>query len=289
MKGRRFVALALAASVVLEAPAARAGEKDPTPIDAFGDDLVDAFTGTNLFFYGAAVAETGVLAFGGGDHTVRVFVRQNLAVQAWGDGANVAGYVAPAVIAPSIWIVGLLTRDRFGLGGGSAAVQALGTTLAVTAFLKWSIGRSYPLNGGDPNAPDVLDHPSFAHSFRPFRLDGGWAWPSGHTSASVSVVAALSAWDPDSLAIPLIGYPIAAAIGLGMVDGDHHWTSDVLAGGLFGYAIGHSIGDSFHRRAVQQTCACDPDSRRGLLGTLRSVHFVPMTGFAVGGSLVGVW
>jgi membrane-associated phospholipid phosphatase len=281
--------MALAAGVVLEAAPARAADQDPTPIDAFGDDLVEAFTGARLIFYGAAVAETGVMAFGGGDHAVRVFFRRNLAVQAWGDSANVAGYVVPALVAPSVWIVGLVTHDRYGLGAGSAAVQALGTTLAVTALLKWSVGRSYPLNGGDPNAPDVLDHPEYARSFRPFRLDGGWAWPSGHTSASFSVVAALSAWDPDSLAIPLIGYPLAAAIGVGMVDGDHHWTSDVIAGGLFGYAIGHSIGDSFHSRRAQPNGDKSPDSARGLLGTLRSVHFVPMTGGTVGGMLVGVW
>lgn len=251
---------------------------DPTPIDAVGADLVEAFTGTNLLLYGAAVAETGAMAFGGGDQAVRVYVQQHFASAAWGDVSNVVGYVLPAVVAPGVWIAGLATRDRGALGGGSAAIQALAMTLATTAILKWTTGRPYPLNGGSPTAPDVLDHPEYAREFRPFRLDGEWAWPSGHTAATTSVVAALSAWDPDAIAIPLVGYPIAAAIGLGMVSGDRHWASDVVAGGLIGYAIGSSVGASYRKRARSE--------KEGPRGTL---YVVPWGRGAVGATLVGAW
>jgi len=38
------------------------------------------------------------------------------------------------------------------------------------------------------------------------------------------------------------------AIGFGMVDGDRHWASDVIAGALIGHAIGYSVGKAFRRR-----------------------------------------
>lgn len=249
----------------------------PTPIDGLGEDLARAFTGTNLIFYGVAVGETIVMSASGGDHAVRVWVRRNFAVDAWGDSAVVLGYVLPAVVAPGLWAVGLVSRERWALGAGSAAVQALATTMAVTVLLKRGTGRPYPLNGGDPNAPDVLEHPENARIWKPFRVDGGWAWPSGHTAGLTSVVAAVSAWDPEQIAIPLIGYPIALAIGAGMVIGDHHWTSDVIAGGLIGNAIGSSVGDSFRRR------------ERGARPAARSLRVVPLAGATQGAAIVGTW
>jgi membrane-associated phospholipid phosphatase len=146
--------------------------------------------------------------------------------------------------------VGLALRDKDTAAAGSAAVQALGITLVATSVLKLGVGRPYPLNGGDPNAPDRLDHPEYARQFRPF--GSLWplpAWPSGHTSATTAVAAALTAYYPERLWIPLVGYSIALAIGFGLIDGDRHWTSDVIAGALVGHAIGYSVGSAFRRRS----------------------------------------
>ena len=248
LSGRVRAPLLLAAFLTL-APSARAA--DPTPLDALAEDAQAAFTSwPNLLLYGVAVGGTGAMAYGGGDQAVRVFAQEHLKSTAWGDAANAAGYTLPIVPRRSRWSGALATPVTQGSsGGGSAAIQAVGLTVATTFLLKWVTGRPYPLNGGDPNAPDVLDHPAYAHQFTPFNSAGAWAWPSGHTSAITSVVAALSAWDPDDLAIPLVGYPVATAIGLGMIAGDRHWTSDVISGGLIGYAIGSSVGRSFRRRA----------------------------------------
>jgi membrane-associated phospholipid phosphatase len=64
----------------------------------------------------------------------------------------------------------------------------------------------------------------------------------------VSVAAALTAYYPDQVWIPLLGYPLGVFVGLGMIDGDRHWASDVLAGALLGHAIGSSVGSAFRRR-----------------------------------------
>lgn len=225
----------------------------PTPIDGLGADLLDAFSGTSLLFYGGAVAVTGAMAFSGADHAIRVGVQRNLVAPAFGDAALYAGYALPASVAPAIYLVGLAAHDSKVAGAGSAALQALATALAATGVLKIAVGRSYPLAGGDPSAPDRLDHPEYARQFRPFQTL--WplpSWPSGHTSATLSIAAALTAYYPDEMWVPFVGYPLGILIGLGMVDGDRHWASDVVAGGLIGHAIGYSIGADFRRRLTSQ-------------------------------------
>jgi membrane-associated phospholipid phosphatase len=252
----------------------------PTPIDSLGADLVEAFTGYNLLFYGGAVAATGVMAFGGVDHAIRVGVQRDLAAPAYGDTAFYAGYIVPAIAAPAVYIVGLAAHDAKTAGAGSAALQALGVTLVATGVLKVATGRAYPLNGGDPNASDRLDHPEYAHLFHPFQRF--WplaAWPSGHTSATISIAAALTAYYPEQSWIPLVGYPVAIAIGFGMMVGDRHWASDVVGGALLGHAIGYSIGRTFRLRAQGAT------AQGG-----EKVGFVPLVGPSFGGvAVTGGW
>jgi hypothetical protein len=68
-------------------------------------------------------------------------------------------------------------------------------------------------------------------------------------SATISIAAALTAYYPDELWIPFLGYPVAALIGFGMMVRDSHWASDLVAGALLGHAIGYSVGAGFRRRA----------------------------------------
>jgi membrane-associated phospholipid phosphatase len=249
----------------------------PAPWDGLGDDIAQAFTGWNLVLYGGAVAVTGVMAFGGGDQAVRVGVQRHLVAPAIGDGAYYAGYILPAIVPPIVYLAGLATRDRTVVAAGCAALQALGIELVATSILKVGVGRPYPLNGGDPNAPDRLDHPEYARQFRPF--GSAWvipAWPSGHTSATTAVAAALSASYPDRPWVALMGYSIALAVGFGLVDGDHHWTSDVIAGALVGHAIGNSVGRAFRRRALSDAGSAPP-----------SLELVPLLGPGLMGAAVG--
>jgi membrane-associated phospholipid phosphatase len=262
-------------------PPPSASSAMPTPVDALGDDVLAAFRGPNAVFYSGAVVATWSMAFGGVDHAIRVGVQRNLAAPAYGDAALYAGYVLPLVIAPTVYVIGLATRDRTQTGAGSAALQALAVTFVTTSFLKVALGRDYPLHGGDPQAPDRLDHPEYARDFHPFQrlnLPSLPAWPSGHTSSFISVAASLTAYYPEKLWIPLVGYPVAVAIGFGMIDGDRHWASDVVAGALIGHAIGYSIGKSFRSRIADK-------NRVGV----QSLRIAPLAGATIGASAIGVW
>jgi membrane-associated phospholipid phosphatase len=238
----------------------------PTPIDALGPNVADSLTGSSLLWFAGAAAETAAMSASGGDHAARLFAQRNFASTAYGDVANVGGYALPAIVAPAIWITGLAADDAETAGAGAAAIQALATTLVVTAVLKVGTGRPYPLNGGDPNAPDRLDHPEYAQVWKPFSFDNRLAWPSGHTSASVSIAAALTAYYPGRWIVPAVAYPVALAIGAGMVAGDRHWTSDVVAGALIAQAIGWSIGKSFRRQRENARVVVVP--MNGALGVM---------------------
>lgn len=242
---------ALVACVLFASEGEARAQRMPTPVDGLGANLAEAFTGTNLLFYGGAVAATGVMAFGGADQALRVGVQQNLVAPAYADASLYAGYLLPVLVAPGVYLAGLAVHDRKTAGAGSAAVQALVVAILATAVLKVGVGRVYPVNGGDPRAPDRLQHPEYAHEFRPFQalnLPTGPAWPSGHTVGTTAVAAALAGFYPDEPWVPFVGYPVALAVGFGLVVGDRHWASDVLAGALIGHAIGYGTGRAFRRR-----------------------------------------
>jgi membrane-associated phospholipid phosphatase len=258
------------------APPVSAPARVPLPWDSLGDDLADAFTGSNLLFYGGAVAITGEMAFGGGDQGVRVAVQNSLVAPVFADGAYYAGYVLPAIVPPVVYVLGLVDGDREAAAAGCAAIQALGIELLVTSVVKIGAGRPYPLDGGDPNAPTRLDHPDYPRQFHPF--GSVWplpAWPSGHTAATTAVAAALASSYPDHPWVGVVGYSLALAIGAGLVVGDRHWTSDVVAGALVGHAIGYSVGSAFRRRA------------RGESSAGAGLQLVPLLGPGLVGASVG--
>ncbi len=252
MRGSNCATTGLAVVLLVSAisPEARAyDEPTPTPLDGLGTNVIDSFTGTNLWFYGGAVAATGIMAYSGIDNSVRLFAQEDVRSSAYGHTVNTTGYILPAVVAPGLYLIGLIAHDREVTGGGAAAVQALAITLGTTGILKWATGRFYPNN--DLNDPSRLTRAQDAHAFHPFNFKGDYAWPSGHTASSISIAAALTAYYPDQIWVPLVGYPISLIIGIGMIDGDYHWASDVVAGALIGHAIGYTVGRNF-RRSVRE-------------------------------------
>jgi hypothetical protein len=70
---------------------------------------------------------------------------------------------------------------------------------------------------------------------------------------------------------------VGLLIGFGLIDGDHHWASDVVAGALIGHAIGYSIGHAFRARV-----------RRSGAPAVR-VTLVPLAGDLHGLAAAGAW
>jgi membrane-associated phospholipid phosphatase len=222
----------------------------PTPFTHLGDHLLSVYTSPGpLLAYAVAVGSTVVVVASGADQSIRLGaqrdVRTGSAADGWGTAAYYGGYLLPVLVPLVLYGAGHAGGSRDLAGGGAAALQALGITVGTVTFLKWATGRPFPNHGGDPHDPARLDHDEYAKEFHPFYFHGDYAWPSGHAAASISVAAALTAYYRGSLAVPLVAYPIAAGISLGMIVGDHHWGSDVIAGALIGQAMGYTVGSAY--------------------------------------------
>jgi len=128
---------------------------------------------------------------------------------------------------------------------GSAVLQAMIVQAAYTTLLKGFTGRPDPIENGDPaNKEDgTCGNSSDAEAF----FVGGCTWPSGHTSSAFSLVSSLYAFYPEKKWIAYYGHPMALTIGLGMVEADEHWFSDIVAGAFIGHVIGWTIGKNFRK------------------------------------------
>jgi membrane-associated phospholipid phosphatase len=278
------------AAAALSAPDAAAAEPAmPNPFEALGSDTASAFTGTNLLYYGAALASVAVLSPSGGDHAVRVAVQEHVKAPVWGDAAYYGGYLIPVILTPAVYVTGLVARERSVAGAGAAALLALGLTEVTTVVLKVGTGRPFPLHGEAPDAPDRLRHPGYAKEFTPFGFAGRYAWPSGHTSAAFALASAFTSYAHTPW-VTLTAYPIAVGIGAGMIVGDHHWASDVLSGAAIGQAIGWTVGANFRARAraAEQSDGAAFERREdGAQALVASWTVVPLLGEANGAAIVG--
>jgi membrane-associated phospholipid phosphatase len=247
----------------------------PTPLDRLGCNLVDLGGAENLFFYGAAILSTVELSATYADHDARVTLETYAQSRSFSEAMVLLGYLGPPSAGALLYGAGLLRGDHVLAGGGAAAIQAMSITFAATVLLKVATGRPYPNHGGDPDSPDRLQHPEWSREWNGPRLENS-AWPSGHTSVAVSFAAALTAyyWN-DAPWVGLLAYPVAGAVGYGVVSGADHWLSDAVAGALIGQAVGWTIGRDFRRMQDTRTEAV-------------KVRVVPLTG-ATGLAVVGAF
>jgi hypothetical protein len=238
----------------------------PTPIDDVPRDLADTFSGPNLIYFAAMGASTVAMVTAGVDRTARNTFDRHIDMKAGNDVANACGYLIPGLVTPSIWVVGLATHDRTLAGAGSAVIESIIVTVTTMGALKIGTGRVWPV------LEDGVDRSTEFHPFH----HGIGAWPSGHTATTTTITAALTAYYPEHWWIPAVGYPLAAALGLGMMDRNSHWASDALSGMLLGQAVGYMIGRNFRRRV------------RGIGGTTGSLVVTPLSDGA-GLTLSGTW
>lgn len=220
----------------------------PAPHDHLARNARDAFLWPGALYHGAAFALTAGMAWGGADHAIRVGVQHRVEgsdmASSSAQTAVIGGYVIPMIVAPGVYLAGLFAKNQDAARAGAAAIQAVVLTAGATFTLKALTGRPFPLNGGDPRASDRLQHPEYARHFGPPSLTAV-AWPSGHTSVGFALAASLTGALPGRWWVPAVTYPVAVALGAGMVVGDHHWSSDVVAGALLGQAVESAVGRGF--------------------------------------------
>jgi len=67
------------------------------------------------------------------------------------------------------------------------------------------------------------------------------AFPSGHTTVAFAAATTLSAYYNDKKWVGITAYSLAVLVAASRVYENEHWSSDVLAGAVLGYAIGRLV------------------------------------------------
>jgi membrane-associated phospholipid phosphatase len=146
---------------------------------------------------------------------------RNGVTNAIGGVGNVFGesrYVLPVLGAGYLMgeVAGSRVLRRVAMQAGRAVIIAGG----VTTVLKYTLGRTRPSGDGESD------------QFSPF--SGSTSFPSGHTAVAFAVATALADETKDPWT-DIALYGAATATAFARVNGDRHWTSDVLAGALVGH------------------------------------------------------
>lgn len=248
-----------------------------------GSNIVDSFLGINLVWHGLSIVGTVAMVTSDFDLDIQRHFWEGGRV--FGDdfahGTLIAGMFTPLVIPGVVALVGWGYDDSELATGGTAALQAVGIAALVTTLQKIITDRVAPLKNGEPYDSDDwmerTDDPS-DFGFNPFSFRGGYFWPSGHTASHMALSSALVAFFQDEIWLPFVVYPMTAVVGLAMVEGDHHWASDVLAGAFIGHAIGWTVGsntrkrfDQLNNRGNDQTYS---DQNSHVMTNLNSLLFV---------------
>lgn len=262
------------------------------PWQRVGASLEGVYGFPNVLFHVGAAASTVPLVLWVDEPVQRELQEHDPFTDELGVGALVAGFALPVAVPATLYLGGLAAEDDELATAGAAVAQAMVLQFVAVHTLKWLTDRAGPFPNGDPDAErwsagltrDSTSAKDF--DFNPFDLKWGLRWPSGHTSASFALVSSLVAFYPDDLWIALVGYPFATAVAIGMMEGDYHWLSDVVAGALIGHVFGFSIGADFREAydAKKRAKGAPVSSRRASSRLRASVTLEPL-GVRVGGLL----
>ena len=236
-------------------PAASPSGRAPTkltPTWHLAEHVIESYSGRNSLAHIGAVGATWLLIKSGVDADVHVWsARRNETLSiAASAPALIGGFFVPITV-PLYMMRSDATRIR---NGGMAAQQAVFVSFTVTTLLKALTGRP------PPDAETPRDVAKRSRLFRYGFLRGGifHGWPSGHTMTNMALAASLSSYFNDSKRVKYYAYGWAAYVMAAVTFGDQggvHWLSDVVAGGLMGWAIGTTIGKGFARGHLQPLAA----------------------------------
>lgn len=210
------------------------------PWHLLGKNIGEAFWGTNTFFHLGAFATTATMVTTHADRKIQdYFIENNPLGQPFAFAMLRLGDTTSVILGLSFWGFGSWYDIPVLATAGAAAVQAVAINAAYVQTLKLITGRTRP---GETNRDDDF-FPGWQERVDNFMHR--MSWPSGHTSSAFAFVATQHAFFPNEKWLPFIGYPIAAAIGIGMIEGDYHWASEVIAGAVIGTVIGYTTGKNF--------------------------------------------
>jgi len=210
----------------------------------FGNNLLGSFSRSYGLYHGMAIASSYGLIVKGGDWRYYEFMRDNSSLKYVGLPSVILGGLVPVAVPVYLYYRGKSDDNSKLMYTSYALGQSVIASMIVSSGYKAITGRKPPEifdnTGDDQN--DYSDDFNFGF-FRRGIFDG---WPSGHTTTAAAMVTTLIKMYPNNKFLKRIAVLYAVTIGAG-VSTNIHWLSDAVAGGLIGYSIGASIGDSYNK------------------------------------------
>lgn len=77
--------------------------------------------------------------------------------------------------------------------------------------------------------------------FGPSLKSNNLSFPSGHTTTAFALASSLATYYKDKWEVGIILYSLAGITAWSRIHDNQHWFSDVVAGALLGYFIGHTV------------------------------------------------
>jgi membrane-associated phospholipid phosphatase len=231
-------------------------ERPPGIFYRFWRDMALSLWGWGLVVLLLSLLITVMFVSTGWDHDIQRVIQRIGLLPRWATWTSfMVGNLWTLIIGGVLMWRAKRLGDPRHVAGAAVSLRATFATFYLVTVLKTLSGRRGPgwlldtaseLHQGEfqrATDPADFDLAFWSHTFQ----DGRFFWPSGHTAAAVTFVSALVAFYPEVRWIPWVGYPLAAFMGYTMIDGSHHWVSDVIAGAAIGHIIGWRIARSYIR------------------------------------------
>ena len=134
------------------------------------------------------------------------------------------GQAGGLAIMGGAWGLGAaLHQERLELVGQDG-LEATAIASLFTGGLKVATGRVRPRDGEG------------SHAFHPF--SGNQSFPSGEATEAFAIAAVVS-HHSEHVWVRSVAWGLASAVGVGRMELDAHWASDVVGGALIGGGVGH--------------------------------------------------
>jgi membrane-associated phospholipid phosphatase len=152
--------------------------------------------------------------------------------------AVVIGGILPLIVPLYLIIVGYFTKKR--------NIEFLGYAIGEAAIIGSIISSFYKIFTGrlQPNLFDVIDNITKSFQFGFWQHGVFWGWPSSHTTIAFAMAFTLVHLFPKNKTMKVFSILYAVYIGIG-VSFYIHWLSDCIAGAIFGYIIGNTVGKKY--------------------------------------------
>ena len=165
------------------------------------------------------------------------YFRNSAAFKAYPTGAGRGRNTALIVtmIPVATYLGGRLMKESHATSTAWLAGEAIVEMQIVSLAMKGIGGRLYPSK--------IPAHGDFSHTWFKWRgtFNNPGSFPSAHASSAFAVATIFAGRYREHRWVPWVVYGLASAVALTRVPGQAHFPSDVFAGAVLGYSIGHFV------------------------------------------------